>query len=404
MNICFVSPNGQPNGPRARVHNYAKRLVERYSYNVTIITKSYFHASDYNYLDKSESYKCETIDGVNVVWINGINYGSSSFLRLINEFQFAFRFFLLRNKILNQTDIFVADSVTPINSLFSLIVAKIFDALFIHQIRDVWPIALVKDGSLSRFNPSYFIFRSIEKFTYKHSDWICSALPAVHRHIEKSGGDSEKITYIRNGADLTIYKDQPEYSGISDHFNLTYVGTISNAHDVITLIRSAELLLIKGYLNFSIHIYGDGVKREECISEVNRLRLDNVFFYGMVSKSTVPDILSKSDLLLAPVLDSDAYEFGINLNKLYDYMASGRPILFSGRAPNDDIKAASCGFSIPPEAPEIMCAAIESFFNMSSIERKKLGANAKRFAFDNYDVDKLVVKFNEMLIHVKNLK
>ena len=44
MQIIFFSPNGQPNGPRRRVINYAERLV-RSGNDVTIIVKRFSHSS-----------------------------------------------------------------------------------------------------------------------------------------------------------------------------------------------------------------------------------------------------------------------------------------------------------------------------------------------------------------------
>ena len=66
----------------------------------------------------------------------------------------------------------------------------------------------------------------------------------------------------------------------------------------------------------------------------------------------------ESDILIACVTDSDAYRFGINLNKLYDYFASGRPVIFSGNAPNDPVADSGAGFSIPPESPKAMVEAL----------------------------------------------
>ncbi len=142
------------------------------------------------------------------------------------------------------------------------------------------------------------------------------------------------------------------------------------------------------------------MKKEECVNAAKRFGLKNVFFFGMIDKRDVPNVLSNSDLLLAPVLKSDAYSFGINLNKLYDYMASGRPILFSGMTPNDDVMEAEAGYSIEPENADLMYLKILNYLSLDPSQRAKMGENAYKYAIENYDVDILVGQFEEMLFNV----
>lgn len=394
LKILFLSPNGQPNGPRARIHNFAKRLVCM-DHDVSILTKSHFHGTNYNYLCKKDVYRIEKINGVQTYWINTTIYRRNGLKRFISEIEFVLKcIFLSFNKI-DRPDIIIADSVTPINSLGGYLLAKLLKAKFIHQIRDIWPIALYHDGSLSKLNPLYLFFSAIEKFIYKKCDWICTALPHVHEHVKQSGGNSERITYIRNGADLSVYSKFSSYSSTNRAFKFVYMGTISFAHDVITIVRAAKLI---DDLNdvVTFHIYGNGVKKEECILESKKLGLKNVIFHDMIPKKDVPKILSDSDLLLAPVLNSKAYTFGINLNKLYDYFASGRPVLFSGNTPNDDVKEASCGYSIDPEDPIKMADCFRNFVSLSPAEKAVMGKNAKRYADEFYNVDNLVQYFEKM--------
>ena len=87
MNIVFFSPNGQPNGPRKRIYNYSKRLIER-GHNVTIFTKQHFHGTDFKYKLSNKNCIVENIDGINTVWIDTIKYKSNGINRLVSEFQF----------------------------------------------------------------------------------------------------------------------------------------------------------------------------------------------------------------------------------------------------------------------------------------------------------------------------
>ena len=82
------------------------------------------------------------------------------------------------------------------------------------------------------------------------------------------------------------------------------MGTISFAHDVITIIRAAKLIEdLKDRISF--HIYGDALKRVgNVLTEKNYFSYDRaVLFHDMIPKRCVPKVLSEADLLLAPVLN-----------------------------------------------------------------------------------------------------
>ena len=254
LSIVFYSPNGQPRGPRARIYNFAKRLAS-FGHSVTIYTKSHYHGTSSNYLPFYLLWKTEYIDGIRVVWINTPIYLSNSYRRLFSEIVFSFLSFLHFLVIHPKVSILIADSVSPINSAMGLLASKLKRSLFVHQVRDVWPISLVYDGSLSANSLTYKFFRLLEKLSYKHADWIISALPFVIDHIQASGGNPHNISYIRNGVDLTPYVGSSQYDGGSSVLVVTYVGTIAHAHDVVTLVRAAKIVSDKMPGRFFLNIW-----------------------------------------------------------------------------------------------------------------------------------------------------
>lgn len=405
MNIWFLSPNGQPAGPRARVYNIARRLVAR-GESVTVFCKSHFHGTSYNRLHSTKKYSIERLDGLTVVWINSGVYSGNGIGRLLSELKFCLRAYsqATKNRELDLPDVIVGDSVTPINSAFAALIARKLKCRFVHQIRDVWPDALVADGSITYKGATYWFFRLLECFSYQSCDWICTALPNVANHVEEAGGDPARITYIRNGTDLQQTDYEAPRLGRGGRFNITYVGTISFAHDVLSVVEGLALLVQRRPdVLITLNIYGDGVKRAECERAVETLGLHNVYFHGMVPKQKVPAVLTRADLLVIAILESDAYQFGANLNKMYDYFAAGRPVLLSGRIPNDDVQSACCGVSVPGQSPQLLSEAMEKIINLSFDQRTQLGLNARRYAEEHYDVDVLAARFHDMLRQLLSL-
>ena len=268
----------------------------------------------------------------------------------------------------------------------------------VYQIRDVWPIALVYDGGLSKHSPVYLAFRLIEKQLYRRSHRICATMPYLQQHVLDSGGHPEKVTWIPNGVDLEKYSGTETYDGGEElPLIAMYVGAFGFAHDVITIVRAASMLQGKGITSYQFILVGDGVKRAECEREAEKLGLTNIAFHDSVPKTDVPQLQKEADILIASVTDSDSYKFGMNLNKLYDYFASGRPVIFSGRAPNDPVADSGAGFSIRPEDPAAMADALEKYLGMSPAERIKLGKLARLYAEKEFDVRTLADRMEAML-------
>lgn len=399
MRIFFFSPNGQPNGPRARIFNFAKYLQQK-KHDVTIFTKSHFHATK-NVYNPQKTITIEKRNNINIIWIKTIVYTTSNIKRFVSELQFGMFAFCI-SVTQKKPDIVIADSVTPINSIFAFFSAKIRNAIFVHQIRDVWPIALVFDGSIKKNCIAYYLFRMIEKYIYKNSDWICSTLPYVKKHIRQSGGNPKKITYIRNGVDIDSFTKVKPYTCTNKRIKVIYVGTLSLAHDISTLIQGVALLSPNEAKRFEIFIYGDGIKKLASIELVRQLNIRNIFFKGMVAKKRVPKILEKADLLVALVLKSDAYKYGHNLNKLYDYFAAGRPILFSGVVPNDDVKKARAGFSIEPENPKLFKETLLKFSRLKASKKIAMAKRAKEYGLNNFNKDICAKKFEKMICKISN--
>lgn len=398
MNIWFLSAYEQPKGHTSRTYDYALELIKR-GHKVSIFTNSYFHRSHTEILEPHEKWRLEDLEGIRIVWLKTVHYTGNGLTRGINMLSFAYRALQVARELTDHPDVVIGDSVPPSAGWVASKIADSKNAAFVFQIRDVWPIALVYDGGLSRHSPVYYAFRYVEKSLYRKAQRICATMPFLHQHVADSGSDPGKITCIPNGVSLVRYAGFGNYSGGAE-FPLTamYVGAFGNAHDVITIIRAATILQNKGDNRYRFVIVGSGVKRPECEREASLYDLKNVEFRDPVDKDEVPQLQEHADILIACVTDSKAYSFGINLNKLYDYFASGRPVIFSGDAPNNPVFESGAGFCISPENPEAMVEALGKYAEMSIAERSELGKRARTYAEEEFDVKILAERMESMLM------
>lgn len=399
--VIFFSPNGQLHGPRRRTHNFSIGLAEQ-GIETVVYCKTFYHATGEIKNTNILRVESETTSGVMVHWVPSISYSTNGLRRLASELQFCA--ITLMHYVFSGTskeDVIVADSVTPFNGITGLIASKMAGARYIHQIRDVWPWGLLHDGSIKKFGVQYATYRILEKMQYRFATAICSALPNTRSHVDASGGRGKKITYIQNGVDVTNFP----YTNYEPNkvIKAVYVGTISPAHDLASVLKAFEELQAETReIKFELHVYGDGSKRPALESWVREHNVRGIYFHGRVSRTEVPEKLAAGDILICPVLDSKAYDFGLNLNKLYDYFAAGRPILLSSPCKENDVIKAGAGYSVEAESSTQIKLALLKFSKASAKEKKIMAANSRSFAEQEYAITPLKNKFRDMINELNN--
>lgn len=398
MNIWYLSAYDQPKGHSSRTYDFSKELV-RLGHKVTLFTNSYCHFTHVERLQAHERWRFEEIDGIRVVWLKTIPYGGNGWRRGANMISNAMRAIQVSRVLTDRPDVVIGPSVPLGTGWAALHIAQQKGAAFVFEVRDVWPQALVDLNVLNNKSLLYKVFRKLEKFLYKKAVRISAVLPYTWKHVEDGGGDSSKVTWIPNGVNLDRFINLPKYSGGEKPLIVMYVGGFSVTHDVSTIINTAKILEENGESSaFQFIIVGDGRQRASCEELAGSLQLSNLKFLDSVTKSEVASLQANGDILVASVKDTPVYQFGINSNKIYDYLASERPIIFSGKAPNDPIVESSAGFSIPPEDADAMAEALLRLLDMSPGQRVQLGKNGRKYVEEQFDLQKLALRMESLLL------
>jgi glycosyltransferase involved in cell wall biosynthesis len=208
----------------------------------------------------------------------------------------------------------------------------------------------------------------------------------------------EKFHYIPNGIvkkDWMNPEPLPELHAqtldkLSGKFIVGYLGghALSNALD--TIIEAASQINNE---NIAFVLVGQGTEKTRLIEKSKSLNCHNVFFLPNVPKKVVPTILNKFDALYIGGKTSPLAEYGASLNKVYDYMMSGKPIIYGINFRNNEVEEAGCGITIEPENIEDLNRAISFTINMSDEERISIGKNGKRWVLANCEYSNLAQKF-----------
>ncbi|HBG01450.1 MAG TPA: glycosyltransferase WbuB, partial [Firmicutes bacterium] len=146
-------------------------------------------------------------------------------------------------------------------------------------------------------------------------------------------------------------------------------------------LDAAKLLQHERDIQFLI--YGSGSEERHLRERVQKEGLDNVKMKGRVEKSHIPFILSSSSINLLNYSQTQYnWSRGNSSNKLFEYMASGTPIISTVKMGYCLLERYNCGISIEHSTPEELANAIVRVKNMPAREYETMSQNAREGAKD----------------------
>jgi glycosyltransferase involved in cell wall biosynthesis len=137
-------------------------------------------------------------------------------------------------------------------------------------------------------------------------------------------------------------------------------------------------------------IVGEGLKKNELEDKAKKLDLKNVLFLPFQPYEDLPHLLGSADILFVP-LDEEKSLLSVP-SKLYNFLASGRPIM--GLAHEDSevkklIESTNSGVCVSPGDIEKIADTIKEL-NRSRGRLKEMADNARRLAVEVYSKDKVL--------------
>lgn len=299
-------------------------------------------------------------------------------------------------------DIVVGSSPTLFAALVAQREAARRGVKFVLEVRDIWPQTIIDLGGYSRFNPVVIAMRWIERHLYRVADHIVTVLPTAHVHITDNGRKPEDVTWIPNGIDLVM-----EASGFdenqtheADKFVVTYAGAHGTANALDAIVHAASILGKRHPDRFKFVFIGSGPEKEKLkgIAEANGI--DDIEFLSPVPKEHIYSYLRRADALIVNMNPGGLYRYGISFQKIYDYLAAARPVVFGSAAINDPIKEAGAGISVKANDAAGLAEALEQLFAMPLEERREMGKRGRAFVERHHDMTKLAKQLGKVLSEV----
>lgn len=340
---------------------FARKLTEQ-GYQVDVICANTFHNSTKEIELNNRLYAIKTADSIPFVFIKTVSANKNNHKRVFNMIGFYLN--LMRSakniaKEIGPPDLIIGSSVHPLAMVAGIKLARKFKVPAISEVRDLWPESIFK---FSRVKEESLLGKALirgEHWIYKNSDAIIFTKEGDIDYIKEKnwtkalGGqiDEANCHYINNGIELSnFYKQQEKYqvddSDLkSNKFKVVYVGAIRPVNDVSKIISAAKRLKHREDILFLI--YGSGNEEELIKKKIKEEALTNVKLKGKVDKKYIPYILQQSDL---NVLNYSQCRFnwarGNSSNKLFEYMASGKPVLSTVVMGYSMIDKHQCGIEV----------------------------------------------------------
>ena len=91
--------------------------------------------------------------------------------------------------------------------------------------------------------------------------------------------------------------------------------------------------------------------------------------------------------------DSPLYRFGLCLNKMFDAMMAGLPIVCAFNAPDTLVRLHQCGYQCDPSDRKKVASAIRAIRSMQPEDRAQMGRNGRTAVMQHYTYELLAAQF-----------
>jgi glycosyltransferase involved in cell wall biosynthesis len=399
MNIWIVNHYALPpsRAGGTRHYTFARKLQKR-GHTVTILASSFNHWTKEELLKNRETHRLEITEGVPFLWIRTPHYKGNSPARVWNMLVFSYKAWRMGKRArLEKPDVIVGSSPHPFAALVGERLANYFGVPFVLEVRDLWPQTLIDLGRIPPYHPFVILLDKIERYLYRNASAIVTPLPGAGEYMATKGADPSRVVWIPNGIDLELVPT-PSPPQPKEPFTVIYAGAHGLANGLELALESAHLLEKEGWGNrVRFRFIGDGPEKPNLIRRAQELGLGNVSFEDPVPKSEIYTLLSQADAFLIILRDSALYRWGISLNKLFDYLASARPIIFCGDSPYNPVADANAGISVPPGDPKALAEAVKQLALLPPEDRWAMGLRGREYVERHHSFGSLADKLEKVL-------
>ncbi len=345
----------------------------------------------------------EEVEGVRFIWLRTPPYPGNDWRRVRSMVSFMFRVWRIARQVpklapeVGKPDVVIGSSPHLLTPLAAYWVARLYRVPFVMEVRDLWPQTFIDMGEFDEHHPLIRALQVLERYLYHKADTIITLLPLADKYIVSRGVSEGKIIWIPNGVDLSRFGHVSDECPSGEEFRVMYFGAHGRANALDVLIQGARIVQDRGFGEIKFVLVGDGPEKPALVELAKKLAVDNVEFRPPVPKDKVVEVLCEADAFVLNLEESEVFKYGISSNKLFDYMAMSRPIVFAVNTPSNPVEDAGCGFTVPPRDPQALADAIIKLYQMPMEERRAMGRRGREYVEKYHAIPVLAEGLNKRL-------
>lgn len=396
------------NNRGGRHFSFAQKLIER-GYQASIICANTIHNSSDTLEIGKEGFAFKTADGVPFVFVDAPTYKTNSFDRIKNMFAFTLNVIKLKRKLpqfIDKPDTIIASSVHPFTCIAGLKLGRYFKVPVIVEIRDLWPDTLIAMGAFKKDSLIAMFLYRVERSIYKRADAVVFTMQGGKQYIiDKKWTDVvdlRKVFYINNGVDLSQFDENVIRHCVhdcdlsnSEQLNFVYTGSVRKVNELRSLI---DVFSAVRFDNAKLLIWGSGNEKQNLEEYCNSKGITNVVFKGYVQKEKIPSIVTQSYMNVLHNVSLDVHKYGMSMNKLFEYLASGKPVFATSDYGYNIIDNYDCGVTADG-TPNDTIEKLNKSISLSEDEYGIMGYNSRKTA-ELFDFIRLTDSLEQVIGYV----
>ncbi len=326
----------------------------------------------------------EQIDGADVTRTFLYASQSAAMLpRLTCYLSFTASSALLGSFMLPKSDYLLVESPPLFLGLAGYWLSRLKSTRLIFNVSDLWPESAVRVGAIRRQSIAFSFASRLETFCYRNAWLVTGQSKAIVTDIAERFPEVSTF-HFSNGADTEMFSPNKQTNSArallmnNGAFTALYAGLHGLAQGLEKVLEAATLL--NGKSGIQCVFIGDGPERSALVRRARGLA--NVRFLPAQPAVTIPPLLASADVLLV-VLRNEIP--GAVPSKLYEAMASGRPVIFVGDGEGAEIlRSANAGIVVKPGDTFGLASALERLRSQPELCRE-LGQNGRHAAVRRFD-------------------
>lgn len=375
--------------PQNRLFDLANGLM-RLGWEVSVVTAMPNYPTGKIFSTHRNRFsQTDWIEGIEVkrYWLYPSN-APNTFPRIVSMLSFSLTSLFSLIFIRSKKPAYLLVESPPLTLAFSgWLLSKFTGSKLIMNVSDLWPLSAKELGAIGD-GKIYAMLERLERFLYRKS-FICTGQSQeIVDYISRT--NPHKTYLFRNGVDTSRFENK-RYDPSKRKY-IVYAGLLGVAQGILSICENIDFKA----LNAEFHIYGTGAEQEKICSFLENNPARGIIYQGILKREEIPGVLSSYGGTLIPLVKNI---YGAVPSKIYEAMAAGLPIIFSGDGEGAAIiRKVKAGWVAHPRDWDALIKSVKDFLAMDASQYGELRKSNRYVACQQFDRNQQIEALSNFLL------